>query len=408
MRAYLALLRRQGDFRRTYLSSLVSSGGDWFVIVPLLALLPRLTGGGLAGGLVLACDTAVFALLSPYAGTVADRVDRRRLVVTCEALSAGFVLLLLLVDSRERVWIAYLAIGAIAAAKAFTLPATQAALPNLVPPQDLQRASVLTGASWGTMLALGAALGGLAAAAFGERTCYVIDAISFGVSAVLVARCRTPFQQPRESSTHAGFRADVAEAIAYARSQPRVLALLSAKPGVGFANGALALFPLLAVDVFHAGELGIGLLFAARGLGALLGPLALGRRTTGAAVLPTLAVCIATCGLMYVGVALVPVFGLALLLVTVAHIGGGANWVVSSYSLQAVVPDRVLGRVSSADFMFVTLAVAANQAVSGLLSETVSTRLLIGCFGGASVLYAAVWWLVTRSVRIPAPSGLET
>jgi hypothetical protein len=65
---YIDLLRREKDFRRVFASELVSLGGDWFAVVPLLALLPRLTGSGMWGGLVLAADTAVFALLSPYAG----------------------------------------------------------------------------------------------------------------------------------------------------------------------------------------------------------------------------------------------------------------------------------------------------------------------------------------------------
>ncbi len=403
MREAAALLRRRGDFRRTYLATLVSLGGDWFAVVPLLALLPRLTGGGLAGALVLAADTAVFALLSPYAGTVADRVDRRRLLIAADLASAACALLLLGVRDAGTAWLAVAAIGGIAAAKAFAQPAALAALPNLVAPAELRTANLLTGAAWGTMLALGAALGGLGAAVLGERVCFVVDAVSFLVSALLVARCRTPFQQARQERAHAGFRADVAEAVRYARGEPRVLALLAAKPGIGFANGALVLFPLLASDVFGVGEIGIGLLFAARGLGAVLGPLALAGRERGDAALHRLLfLCVAGCGLGYVAVAVAPVFGLALLLVTLAHVGGGANWVVSTYGLQAVVPDGVLGRVAGADFMLVTLAVAANQVVAGLLSEVVGTRLLVACFGGGSLVYALVWWTATRTVRAAA------
>ncbi len=363
MREALALLRRQGDFRRTYLATLVSLGGDWFAVVPLLALLPRLTGGGLAGGLVLVADTAVFALLSPYAGTVADRVDRRRLLVAADLASAGCALLLLLVTGPGTAWVAVAAVGGIAACKAFAQPASQAALPNLVDRSELRTANVLTGTAWGTMLAVGAALGGLGAAVLGERACFLVDAGSFLVSALLVARCRRPFQRPRAGTgARPGFRADVAEAVRYARGEPRVLALVTAKPGVGPANGALVLFPLLALDVFDVGGTGIGLLFAARGLGAVLGPLVLGRPRSEAAVHRLLALCIGGCGLAYVAAAAAPSFALVLLLVVVAHVGGGANWVVSTYGLQAVVPDRVLGRVASADLMLVTLAVVRQPA----------------------------------------------
>ena len=181
-----------------------------------------------------------------------------------------------------------------------------------------------------------------------------------------------------------------------------MLALLTAKPGVGFANGALVLFPLLAADVFGVGEAGLGLLFAARGLGALLGPLLLGRRGRSPdGLLWLIACCIASCGALYIGVAVAPVFAVALVLVALAHVGGGANWTSSSYGLQVLVPDRVRGRVSSADFMLCTLVIAANQAVAGALSEAVPTRLLVGCFGAASMAYAVGWLVATRSLRRP-------
>lgn len=403
MRAALALLRRNGDYRRTFLSSLITSGGDWFALIPLLALLHHLTGGGLAGALVLAADTAVFALLSPYAGTVADRLDRRLIIVVTEALCAGLALLLLLVDGRGTIWLAVVAIGGIAAAKAFATPAESAAIPNLVAPQDLALASVLNGVGWGSMLAVGAALGGLSAAAFGTRACFVIDAVSFVTSALLVSRCRTPFQGPRDVGSHPGFREAVREAVVFARSDRVVLALIAVKPGVAFANGALVLFPLLSDGVFHVGATGLGLLYAARGFGAVVGPLLLGRRgRDGRAMWWVLATAISSCGLLYVGVAVAPWFWLAVVLVALAHLGGGANWTVSTYGLQRRVPDRVLGRISSADFMLVTLVIALNQVLAGLLSDSVGTRVLVAAFGLASVVYAGVWLVATRSLRLTA------
>jgi MFS family permease len=400
MGAAVDLLRRNRDFRRVFLASLVTSGGDWFALIPLLALLQDITHGGLAGGLVLAADTAVFALLSPYAGTLADRLDRRRIIVVCEALSAGLVLLLLVVEGRSTVWVAVLTIGGIAAAKSLATPASAAATPNLVPAEDLALANVMNGVAWGSMLAVGAALGGIATALFGTSTCFVIDAVSFVVSAVLVARCRVPFQKPREAGEHPGFRDAVREAVVFARSDRAVLALLAVKPAVAFANGALVLFPLLAVRVFDAGAAGIGLLYAARGLGALAGPLLLGRRgRDGPAMWWVLAAGMTACGGLYVLVAAAPAFWVAVVLVALAHLGGGANWTISTYGLQRRVPDRVLGRISSADFMLVTLVIALNQVVAGLLSEQVGTRLLVGAFGGASVVYAVVWLTATRNLR---------
>lgn len=406
MRA-LALLRRNPDFRRFYLANLISSGGDWFALIPLLALLHRLTGTGLYGGLVLTADTLVFALLSPYAGTLADRVDRKRIVVVAEVVSVGFVLLLLLVDASTP-WLGVVGIGGVAAAKAFAQPAGGAATPNLVPLEDLALATVMNGIAWGSMLAVGAALGGLLSAVAGTSVCFLVDAASFVLSALLVQRCRTSFQATRVEREHPGFRVAIGEAYRYARADRVVLALLTAKPGIAFANGALVLFPLLATDVFGVGEGGLGLMYAARGLGVLLGPLALGsggRERANPFIV--LAVGSASCGLLYLGVSVTPWFALALLLITLAHLGGGSNYAVTTYGLQRRVPDQVRGRILSADAMIVTFAIAVNQAVAGALSDIVPTRPLVAGFAGASVAYAAVWFVATRSLRnAPVESGV--
>ena len=154
MRAYLDLLRRERDFRRVYLAQLIALGGDWFALIPLLILLPQLTGTGVYGALVLATDTLLFALIAPYAGTVVDRLDRRRVIVVANTVAGLAALLLVAVRTEATAWVALVAIGVVASAKAFSQPAGTAALPNLVEAEDLAAASVLSGASWGTMLAV--------------------------------------------------------------------------------------------------------------------------------------------------------------------------------------------------------------------------------------------------------------
>ena len=147
-------------------------------------------------------------------------------------------------------------------------------------------------------------------------------------------------QAPREA--HAPIRTlrAIGESLRYIRSEPRVLSLVTVKSAVGLGNGVLAVFPVLAIVVFAVGPLGTGLLFAARGLGALIGPLLFRRVLTHRTwLLPGLAVSMVTYGLAYLGVALRLVPARARLVV-VAHFAGGANWVMSNYALQLGVPDR--------------------------------------------------------------------
>jgi MFS family permease len=407
VRPYLDLLRREQDFRRAYVAQLIALGGDWFAVIPLLVLLPQLTGTGLWGALVLAADTAVFALVAPYAGTVVDRLDRRRVIVTANLLGGLAALVLLLVRSEATAWVALVGIGLVAAAKAFAHPAGAAAIPNLVEREDLPTAAVLNGASWGTMLAVGAALGGVVAGTLGPTACFVLTALLLWTAAWLVSRTTRPFSDPATPvRERRPVRADIAEAAGYARRDRRVLALITVKTGPAFGNGALSLFPLFGAAAFGVGPLGVGLMYSARGVGALIGPLLLRRRATDAVGLrPVLALSMAVFGLGYLALAVTPWFGAVLLLLVVAHAGGGANWILSTYGLQATVPDALRGRVFSADYTLATLVIALSQVAFGLLSGVVGARELLAAAGGVVLVYSGLWWLATRSLgRSPQPA----
>ena len=147
------------------------------------------------------------------------------------------------------------------------------------------------------------------------------------------------------------------------------------KSAVGLGNGVLTAFPLLASTVFHAGPAGTGLLFAARGLGALVGPLLL-RRVLGhrSWLLPGLAVSMGIYGLMYLAVAVTPWFWLAVGLIILAHAAGGGNWAMSNYALQAEVPDGLRGRVFATDVMIATVAISVSQLVVGGFVDRVSPQ----------------------------------
>ena len=406
MGPYLDLLRREKDFRRTFLAQLIALGGDWFALIPLLILLPQLTGSGLWGALLLATDTLIFALVGPYAGTVVDRLDRRRVIVVANVVSGSAALLLVLVRSEQTAWIALLAIGIVAAGKAFAQPAGTAALPNLVDADDLAVASVLSGASWGTMLAVGAALGGLVAGTLGTTVCFLLDAALLLTAAALTASTTKPFSDPgtpvRERRP---VRHDVGEALGYARSEPRVLALISCKAGPAFGNGAISLFPLYGAAAFDLGALGIGLMFSARGVGALIGPLLLRRRATDPARLfGVLAGSMSLFGVAYLLLGVTREFWLVLVLLVMAHAGGGANWIMSTYGMQRVVPDALRGRVFSADYTLATLVIAGSQVVFGLLSDVVPARELLAAAGAVVLVYALSWWTLSR--RLPGPDAI--
>lgn len=407
MPSVLSVLTRHRDFRRLFLAELVVFGGDWFAIIPLTALLLEMTGRGLWGSLALAADPATLAVLLPYAGTVADRVDRRRILVATSVAALLAVVVLLAVRSPEVAWLGPVAIGLLGAAKAFYTPAALAALPNLVPREDLPVANAIAGSAWGTMLVVGASLGGVMAATVGPYTCFVITAVCLLMATWLVWRIRTPMQSDRTAEPTPALVA-LREALGYIRRHPRVLSLVTVKSAVGLGNGVLATFPLLGVS-FGLGPIGSGFLFAARGLGALTGPLLLRRVLLRRAwLLPGLAISMAGYGVAYLGVALSPWYALTVVLVVTAHIAGGGNWTMSNFALQIEVPDALRGRVFATDMMIATLAISASLLTVGALVDVLDLRVLIACCASATLLYAVGWRIATRRHNLPGATAPQS
>jgi MFS family permease len=401
-RASLALVRRNRDFRRVYVASLISLGGDWFLTVALFSLVLRFTGSGIAVALVIGVQDLAFFVGSPLAGVLVDRMDRRTLMIVTDVVRAVLCLGFLLVRGHETVWIAYVLLAAIALFSAVFEPASAAALPNLVEPEDLGTANALSGSTWGTMLAVGAGLGGLVSGIFGTNTAIVVDAVSFFASAMLVLGVQRSFAEPDTGTReHAGILEASRETVRYARRDHRVLALIAVKFGWGLAGGVLVLIPLLAKGPFHGGDIAVGMLMAFRGIGALIGPF-VGRSALGPEdrrLFQAIGVALPVFGIGYALVGLAPALLLAMPAIALAHLGGGAQWTLSSYGLQRIVPDHIRGRIFAFDGMLVTLTFGTSSVLTGFLAEAIGPREAAALLGAIAIVWAAVWWWLTTGVR---------
>jgi predicted MFS family arabinose efflux permease len=398
VRAAVSLLRRNRDFRRLFFASVISLGGDWFLFVALGGLVYEVTGKATSVGVLIVSQELPVFLATPWAGWLADHLDRRRLMIVCDVARTAICVAFLLVGPAD-LWLGYLLLAALSVFAAVFDPASSAATPNVVEPADLPTANALNGSLWGTMLAVGAALGGLIATVFGRDTAFIADAVSFALSAVLLAGIRRPFSEGR--GERIGVLEATRETVRYARADHRVLALISVKFGFGAAAGVLALIPVFAKGVFHAGDIGFGILMAARGVGALIGPF-IGHRLSGPGhrrLLAAIAVALAVFGLSYMSLGLAGSLPVAALAVLAAHLGGGAQWVLSSYGLQRLVPDRIRGRIFSFDFALITLSLGASSLLGSSLSDALGPRPAVAIVGGVAVLWAAIWSFLTRRLR---------
>jgi MFS family permease len=409
IRPYLDLLRRNRAFSRLFGAQLISFAGDWFATVAILGLALELTGSPTIASLLLVVQMGAFAVASPIAGVLADRFDRRWLMVLADLSRVPVALAFLLVRDPGSLWIAFLAAALLSFGAAVFEPSSSASLPNLVDDDELAEANVLIGSAWGTMLAVGAAIGGVVAATFGRDVAFAVNGASFAASALLIVGIRRPFSRhpgdeiPHRELPHAGLPG-IAESIMvvlrFARGNRTLAALLLSKTTFGVGTGVIVMLAVFGRDVFRAGDAGIGLLFAARGLGALIGPF-LARSIVGLTergLLLGIAGSFVTYAVGYSLLPLSPWLWVAGLCVFVAHLGGGSQWMLSSYGLQRASPDSIRGRVFSFDYGLVTVTIALSTLVAGILAERLAPALTTWVMVALAATAAGGWVLLARPI----------
>ena len=408
MRRYGRLLRGNLNFRRLWMAQIVSELGDWFYTIAIYTLLLNFTGRAQSLGLALALQVLPPALAGPSAGVVNDRIRRKRVMIAADLIRAVVVLAMMLVRTREMIWVAYPLLVAEAVMVSFFEPARNSVIPNIVGTEEVIVGNTLSSITWSFDLAIGATLGGVVLAYTSHETVFVLNALSFVASALLISRMQ--FDEPHAAG-QPPLRArelvdytPMLEGARYMKAAPRLLATVFVKFGLGLFIGATwVTYALMGERMFavhigpaeKGGVLGMSLLIGARGIGALLGPLIAanwaGQRDERLRRGILLGFCAAAAGVASLAIA--PNVWLAVLCVVVAHCGGSVIWTFSTTMLQLNSEDQFRGRVFAADFGLCMIAIAVTSyASSAAIDAGVSLRALAAITGGFLILPVA-WWV---------------
>lgn len=412
---FATLLRTNPDVRKLWGGTVISLFGDWFNTLALYRLALDLTGSETALGGVFLTKMLPLALASPIAGVLADRLDRRKLMIGSDLVRAVLVLGFLFVRDAGDLWLLYvLAASQIAVSAAFT-PARDAVLPLITKKGELLTANALLAATWSVMLAVGAAAGGPVVDAFGTDVVFWLDAGTYLASAALIAGIRLPARVVEADVggvVRAGLRR-IVEGWQYIRARPPVRRIAFAKAAWGVGGGGLVFaLALLGDQLFpSAGTTGIGVLFAARGLGTGLGPILARSAFQDARRWPAvLAGCIVASGIGYLAVAAAAdLRWVVAALVVCAHAASGANWVLSTTLLQERAEDVYRGRVVATDWLLVTLVDSVVILVaSWLLEGGLGLVPLIAALAAVQVVSGVAWGaLVVPAERRAREAGVE-
>jgi len=401
---YLALVRSNRNFRYLWFGQIVSLLGDWFNLIAAASLIGHLTQSGIAvGGLFVVRMLAPF-LVSPFAGVAADRYNRKHLLILTDIGRAITVLGFLIVREPGQVWLLYVLTAVQMVMSGFFYPTRNAILPDLVVRRDLGTANALSAATWSVMLAFGAALGGIVAGQFGLYPAFVIDGLSFLLSAAFIARIvyhHEPALSSADKSVAAATR-QYFDGLRYLWWRKDTLAIALHKGAFALAvSGADSVVQVaIAERVFVIGQgggTGLGILFAALGVGTGIGPI-LARRFTGdkdRSLRIAIAVSYGLASLGLLIMATLSNFGILLVGSTIRGIGGGIVWVFATQLILQRTPDRVRGRVFSTEFAIFTLMSATGSAGGGWLLDNSALGIsgLLRLMAGL-VLIPGVLWLL--------------
>jgi len=394
----------------------VSEIGDWFYTLSIYTLLLQLTGHAGSVALALVLQVLPQTLAGPTAGVVNDRLKRKHVMIAADVIRFFVVLAMLFVRSRSMVWLVYPLLLAETSMAAFFEPARSAVIPNIARADEVLVANTLSSATWSVNLLIGASVGGVVAAFLGRDAAFVLNALSFLASAVLISGM--DFDEPHAIASPRLQARDlvdfspVVEGIRYIRSHRVLLPAVFAKAGELMVGPSWVIFTVMGagefalhghgLDAAGGAMLGMSILLGGRGLGALVGPLIAARWAGQNDQRLRLGILMGylTIALGYSSLGVSRSVWMAAACAMVAHAGGSTVWVFSTTLLQLHTEDRFRGRVFSADLGLASFVFASTAYLCGrVLDIGISARMVATVTGIFMLVPAAMLALALHTSR---------
>ena len=436
--SYFQLLKTNRNFRNLLWGQIVSEMGNWFSFIAGLGLVRFVSDASPgAAGILFACRLLSFAFLSPIAGTFVDRFSRRQVMIFADVLRAFVALLFLLVTNAENLWIAYLATALISGIGAFFEGAKNATTPNLTGKEGLLAGTALMFSSRFLLMAVGSALGGWAAVIFGYQIAFVINAVSFAVSAFSVWLIpETATREKRESQriegvtftapvTAAGgfspaeslgikpkresFVTELREGLRYTIKNHFALTILLMNVIWATGGGAINVVFERMGGVFFAErdnlnpDLAVALLWTASGFGLFFGMLIAHRTASrldetgnhNSFIIWTLIVH----GILFAAGGLMPSLWLFMVFVFVSRLMVGVEYAVQETMFQRSLPDYIRGRISTLDRGAEMTIFGLSSYYSSQLIYYISPQMLTIISGILSAGAGVLWFARMRKEK---------
>ena len=394
---------RQRNYRLFFFGQLVSVAGTWMQTVAQSFVVLDLTHSGTQLGLTSAARFLPMFVFGPLGGVFADRMDRRRVLYVTQTLSgllAG-VFAVTVGTHSIRLWIVYLLALALGFVNVFDNPARQSFISEMVSAEDLPNAVTLNSVAMNMARVLGAALGGVIAAAIGLALCFTVNALSFGAVLVSLAAMRGSELFPAKRVSKQ--KKQVRQGLQYVRNTPELLIPLLMIAVIGTLAWEFQVsLPLMASKVFHGGAASYGVMASVMGGGAVVGGLISAARSRPRAR----ALCVAAIGwgIAILAAAVAPSFALELAALVFVGYGSITFNSLAKTTLQLTAKPEMRGRVMALWALAWLGSTPIGGPIVGWAGQAFGARWAL-VIGGVAALACGVLALpaLTRLDRRPAP-----
>lgn len=395
---------RHRDFRNLWTGTVLMSAGQWVQQVTLGWLLYDLTGNSVLLGALNGVRALPFLVTGPMAGVAADRMDRRKLLITTQWVLIVTAIVFGALVASPFLHVSHLFIFTLITGVAWTVtePVRMSLIPSAVPKEELANAVALNSGGFNMMKVMGPALGGALIAWFGAAENFFVQAVAYLGVLAMIYRLNVPPQ--RAAANQGSALAKLKEGFAYVWSTPAVLALMTLAyvPRV-FAVPYQTLMPVFQKDVLKTGPEGLGLLMAAPGVGAVISILILasfGNRIRRQGLF--LVASIVVLGTALILFSQTTWFPLALITLVLAGIFQMFFLASTATMLQMIVPDELRGRVLSL-YMLDRGFMPLGALFAGTFAHFIGAPMTVAIMGGIVILLTLlVAW------RIPAIRKLQS
>ncbi len=392
------------NYRRYISGQAISLSGTWMQMAAQSWLVLTLSGSATTLGVIVALQTLPVLLLGPYGGVVADRVDKRRLMIALQAAMGlqALILGVLTITGAVTLWEVGLLAALLGLNNAFESPARQAFMLEMVGPGTLRNAVSLNSVLVNVARVVGPALAGILIALSGEGVCFLLNATSFAaVIASLLTLDRAAINPSEPSPRSPGQLREGLRYVAGVRDLAVPLAMMALAGALAYEFQVT--LPVMASRALHAGPGGFGFMTAAMGLGAVVGGLVVAAR--GRTGLLPLTLAAAAFGVLLLGAAAAP--SLAVELVALALVGGASISFMSTgnSTLQLATAPNMRGRVMSLWFVAFQGSTPIGGPIVGWVMAQAGARAGLGVGAITCLLVAALGVLAMRRTRPTSYSG---